>query len=47
MSKRYVSSDNFGKGAAELGHCQGSVVHERLKKTGVYCVTSNGKTLSD
>lgn len=47
VSQRYVSSENFGKDDAELGHCQGSAVQERLKKTDVFCVTSNGKILSE
>jgi len=47
VSKRYVSSDSFGKEAAEMGHCQGSAVQERLKETDVYCVTPDGKILSE
>jgi len=47
VSKRYVSWDNLGKGDAELEHCQGSAVQETLRETGVYCVTSNGKILSE
>lgn len=47
VSKMYVSSGNFGKEAAELGDCQGSTVQERLRKTDIYCVPSNGKILSE